>query len=67
MESVDQRTSNLPAFKVGGLKKKSAAFSKPCMNQSVQIPVELRSNHSQSMMGLVTLKSFDLKSLHLQQ
>ena len=51
MGSEDQRASKLLAFKVGGLKKKSAAWPQPHLNQSARIRVRPRSNHSQSLMN----------------
>ena len=49
MGSLGQRAAKLPAFKVGGLKKKSAVWPWPHSNNSTQIQVRAGSNHSQSL------------------
>ena len=51
MESVNLKASKLPAFKVEGLEKKSAAQPWPHSNQSAPIRVRPGSNHSQSWMA----------------
>ena len=50
MGSVSQMAAKLLAVKVGGLKKKSAAWPQPYLNQSAQIRVCLGLSHSQSLM-----------------
>ena len=47
--SLGQRATKLPAFKVGGLKKKSAGRPWPYLNQSAQDRSLASSNHSQSL------------------
>ena len=49
--SVDQRASKLPAIKVGGHKKKSAAQPWPHLNLLAWIQIQPGSNHSQSLMA----------------
>ena len=49
LESVGQRTSKLLAVKVGGLKKKSAIWPWPLLNQSVRVRLRAGSNLSQSL------------------
>ena len=49
MGSVDWRALKLLAFKVGGLKKKSAIRPWPHLNRSAQVRLWLGSNHSQSL------------------
>ena len=49
--SVGQRASKLPAVKVGGLKKKSAAQPWPHSNQSASVRSRTNLNHSQSLMA----------------
>ena len=49
--SLGQRASKLPAFKVGGLKKKSAAQPQPHSNHTAYIRERPGSNHSQSLMA----------------
>ena len=51
MGSVDLRASKLTAFKVGGLKKKSATRPRPHLNQAARIRSQASSNHSQSLMA----------------
>ena len=48
---VGQRAAKIPAFKVGGLKKKSAVWPRPHSNKSAQIQVRPGSNHSQSLIA----------------
>ena len=47
--SLGQRAAKLPAFKIGGIKKKSAAWPWSHLNHSDWIRVCLGSNHSQSL------------------
>ena len=49
--SVDQRVANLLAFDNGGLRKKSATWPQPYLNQSARIRDRPGSNHSQSLMA----------------
>ena len=49
--SVDERALKLPAFKVEGVKKKSAVQPRPHLNRSARIRVGPGSNHSQSLMA----------------
>ena len=49
--SVGQRASKLPAFKVGGHKKKSAHRPRPHSYQSASVRTRAKSNHSQSLMA----------------
>ena len=51
MGSIGQRALKLLAVKVGGLKKKSAAWPWPQSNQSARIRIQPGSNHSQSLMA----------------
>ena len=51
MESVDWRTAKLLAFKVGGLKKKSAIQPRPHSNHLAHIRERPGSNHSQILMA----------------
>ena len=63
MGSINQRASKLPAFKVGGLMKKSAIRPRPHLNQSARVRTRAKSNHSQSLMAgnFAALWSADLK------
>ena len=49
MGSVGQRASKLLAVKVGGLKKKSAIWPRPLLNQSARVRLRPGSNLSQSL------------------
>ena len=49
--SVGQRAANLPAIKVGGLKKKSAFQPRPHSNWPARVGEQPVSNHFQSLMA----------------
>ena len=63
--SVGQRAAKLLAVKVGGLKKKSAIWPWPHLNQSAWIRICPGLNHSQSLMAskFVAILSIDPKFL----
>ena len=51
LRSVGQRAAKLLAVKVGGLKKKSASWPQPHLNQSASVRFRARSNNSQSLVA----------------
>ena len=50
MKSIGQRAVKLLAFKVGGLKKKSADWHWPYLNQEARVRHRMDLNHSQKLM-----------------
>ena len=68
MRSLSQSASKLPAVKVGGLKKNSAAWPWPHSNQLARVRVGPESNHFQSLLAgkFAALLSTDFKFLALK-